>query len=290
MFKIVSDSSCDFTEQMTAKHDITIVPFYVTFDGTNYLKEGVDIKKEEYFKRLVTDKNTFPKTSQPNPQDYIEACVPHLEQGFDLLILTISSKLSQSNNSANLAAKDLQEKHPGRKVIVIDSLSVTIGQALILHEIIKLRDKGFELQAAADFATSITKQGNLYFTLDTLEYLQRGGRIGKASAMVGGLLNLKPVMNIVNGEVSPVTKVRSKSKAKGDILDRIASEVAGKTEDLNFMIVNIQCPEEAEQWQKEIEQRLGITFDGPTLGAGTTIGTHTGPGGIGLGYVKKYKG
>ncbi|MCL1995751.1 MAG: DegV family protein [Defluviitaleaceae bacterium] len=290
MFKIISDSSCDFTEQMVTKHDITIVPFYVTFDGTNYLKEGVEITKDEYFYRLTTEKNTFPKTSQPNPQDYITACTPHLEQGFDLLVLTISSRLSQSNNSANVAAKQLQETYPKQKIAVVDSLSVTCGQALILYEMVRMRDMGLEVEAVADFTKKLHEQGKLYFTLDTLEYLQRGGRIGKASALLGGLLNLKPVMNIANGEVTPVAKVRGKSKAKGDIIDRVEAEVAGKTEDLSFMMVHIESKEEAEQWEKEIKQRLGITLEFPPLRAGTTIGTHTGPGGIGLAYVKKYKG
>ena len=112
MFRLISDSGCDLSMEERQKYDVNVVPFYITFDQETHLKEGVDISTEEYFNRLLTQKNLFPKTAQPNPQDYIDACAPYLKDGKDILLLTISSKLSGSYNSAMVAADMLKEEYP----------------------------------------------------------------------------------------------------------------------------------------------------------------------------------
>lgn len=290
MFKIVSDGSCEYSEQIAIKNDVHIVPFYVTFDGTTYLKEGIDIKKEEYFNRLVNEKNTFPKTSQPSPQDYIEAYTPFLKEGKDIISITISSKLSGSYQSAVNAAKELKETFPERKIIVIDSLSVSVGVALILNEMIKLRDSGHTIEDTSDFVLSTIKDIKLYFTLDSLEYLQRGGRIGKGSALLGGLLNLKPILSLTNGEVGPLTKVRGKKKALDTIIEYFETDIKGKEDDFEYAIVHIVNDKEAVEFKNKIIDKTGKDTSMETMAAGVTIGTHAGPGGIGLALIRKYKG
>jgi DegV family protein with EDD domain len=290
MFKIISDGACDFTKELAEKHDVHIVPFYVTFDGNTFYKEGVDISNDDYFARLVSDKDTFPKTSQPSPEDYIEAYTPYLEAGQDVLILTISSKLSGSNQSATIAKADLEQKYPDRKILIVDSLSATAGEALLLFELIKLRNKGIDIEAAHAYGIEAAKEAKIYFTLETLEYLQRGGRVGKASALIGGMLNLKPVLSIVDGIANPVAKVRGKKKAMSEIVDIFAKDIEGRKDDLVYGIIHIRNLEEGREFQKELETNLNIPFEEEPIGIGATIGTHVGPGGIGLAFIPKYKG
>ena len=290
MFKIIADGACDFTEELASKNNVHIVPFYVTFDGTTFLKEGVDISNDDYFARLVSDKGTFPKSSQPSPEDYISACTPYLEEGSDILIVTISSKLSGSNQSASIAKAELIKQYPERKILIVDSMSATAGQALILHEIIMLRDKGISIEEAHSYGSEASKDVKIYFTLETLEYLQRGGRVGKASALIGGMLNLKPVLTIANGEANGIAKVRGKKKAMLEILDFFEKDIKGREDTLRYGIIHIRNLEEGKEFQKDIESKMGLEFLHEPVGIGATIGTHVGPGGVGLAFVPKYKG
>ena len=213
MFRIISDSGCDFTKEEVQRHGIDIIPFYITFDQKNFLKEGVDITKEEYFNRLLSDKNLYPKTAQPSPQDYIDVYTPHLEAGKDIICVTISSKLSGTYNSATLAADTIRDDFPDRKIIVIDSLNVAIGQGLLLREIIKMRDKGYSLTETVRIAEEVKKTIRISFTLDSLEYLRRGGRVGPTTALVGGILGLRPILQVVDGAVDQLDSVRGKKNS-----------------------------------------------------------------------------
>ena len=290
MFKIISDGACDFTPELATKNNVHIVPFYVTFDGNTFFKEGIDISNDDYFARLVSDKDTFPKSSQPSPEDYISACSPYLEEGSDVLILTISSGLSGSHQSATIAKTYLLEKYPERKVSVVDSRSATAGQALLLHEIIKIRDQNLSIETAESYAKEASKDVKIYFTLETLEYLQRGGRVGKAAALIGGMLNLKPVLSISEGVANPVAKVRGKKKAMAEILDIFAKDIAERKSELVYGIIHIRNLEEGQEFQKELESKVGVAFENEPVGIGATIGTHVGPGGVGLAFVPKFKG
>jgi DegV family protein with EDD domain len=289
MFKIISDSSCDFSEKEAKEHNVTLVPFYISLDGENFLKEGIDIKKEDYFNRMLTDKKLFPKTSQPNPQDYIDKMRPNLEKGLDIILLTISSHLSGSNQSAVNAAKIMEEEYPQRQIIVLDSLSACIGQGVILREMIRMRDNGLDTLKTKEVAEKIIKNANVYFTPDTLEYLKKGGRIGAASALVGGILNLRPILYVKEGKVASLEKVRGKKNAFKLMKETLIEALKEEKNNINLSIGHIISEKDATEFKEAIEQALEIKIENPLTDVGVTIGTHIGPGALAFGYCKKYE-
>jgi len=289
MFQIISDGGCDFTKEEARQHNVGVVPFYVSFDEKTHLKEGVDITKEEFFKRLSTEKNLFPKTSQPTPQDYVDAYTPHLEAGKNILSLTISSKLSGTYNSATLAANILKEDYPNRTIIVIDSLNCAVGQGLILREIIKMRDDGYMIFKAAEIANEIIKTTRIYFTLDSLEYLRRGGRVGPTTAFVGNLLGLRPVLHLVDGAVEQLESVQGKKKVLQLMEGGIVGALKDDLQNVNLCIGHILSNDDAVALKASLESALGTKITNPIAEIDATIGTHAGPGALAVAYCKKYE-
>ena len=288
MFQIISDSGCDFSAEEAQKKQVEIVPFYITFDQVNFLKEGVDINKAEYFHRLLNEKDLYPKTSQPNPQDYLDAYTPHLQAGKDILVLTISSKLSGSNQSAKMAAEMALETFPDRKIMVVDSYSVSVGQALILDEIISMQTVGYDLEKTVALANEIVKTTHVYVTLDSLEYLKKGGRVGPTTALVGGILGLKPILQVENGEVSQLDSVRGRKKALSLIEEGMVATLAGEMHNVNLKIGHILSEADAKSFQKSTEKALDVSLEDALVEVGAAIGTHAGPGGIVFAYCKKH--
>jgi len=289
MFQLISDGGCDFTKAEIQKHNVDVIPFYVTFDQKVHLKEGVDITKEEYFKRLKEDKNLFPKTSQPSPQDYMDMYRPHLQAGRDIISLTISSKLSGTYNSATLAANTLQEDFPDRKIIVIDSLNASVGQGLVLREMIKMRDKGYSITETAAIAEKIIKTVRIYFTLESLEYLKRGGRVGPTTALVGGILGLRPVLHLVDGTVEQLDSVRGKKKVLTLIEEGLVDALKDDIQNVNIGVGHILSPDDAATIKANLEKSFDINIANPVAEVGVTIGTHAGPGALVVAYCKKYE-
>jgi len=289
MFKIISDGGCDFTNEEAKKLDVTVVPFYISFDQNSHLKEGIDISNEDYFNRLATEKNLFPKTAQPNPQDYIDYYTPALEAGLDIIAITISSKVSGSNNSANIAADILRNDFPARTIEVIDSLNGSVGQGLILREMIKMRDAGFSLKRTVKLAKEVLKTTRIYFTVESLEYLKKGGRIGPTTALVGGILGLRPILQLVDGEVSQLDSVRGKKNSLRLINEAMVYAVQDAKADVRIGIGHIRSESDAASFKSKMEADLGIEIDTPITCVGAAIGTHTGPGALAFAYCKKYE-
>jgi DegV family protein with EDD domain len=289
MFQIISDGGCDFTVEETQKHNVQIIPFYVTLDQETFLKEGVDITKEEYFKRLLNDKTLFPKTAQPSPQDYIDVYTPYLKEGKDILSLTISSKLSGTYNSATLAATTLKEEFPKRSIIVVDSLNAANGEGLLLREIISMRDAGLSLEETAKIAEDIKKTIRIYFTLESLEYLRRGGRVGPTTALVGGILGLRPVLQLVDGTVDQLDSVRGSKKVLQWIAQGVTAALEDDKDNVNISIGHILKADDALKVKKIIESSLDVNITNPIAEVGATIGTHAGPGALVVSYCKKYE-
>jgi len=285
-FKIVTDASCDLPPELLDKYDISDVRFYVTFDGSNYLKESVDITHAEYFRRLDTEPN-FPKTSQPSPQDYIDVFTPALQKGEDVICFCISSKLSGSYQSAVNAAEILKEEYPDRKVRVIDTEHAFISMSLMILRAVKFRDEGADVDTAADYLEKIKKDTEIFIALETLENLRRGGRIGGAAAFVGGILNLKPVVRLEDGELRPITKVRGRNKSISTLIEEMKKRINGKTDEYEYMVGHARCEEDGKMLKTSLEEALGIKIDTPLLDTGVTIGTHIGLGAVAIAYSRK---
>lgn len=289
MFEIISDGGCDFSKEEKEKYNVHVVPFYVTFDETNVLKEGVDITQEDYFKRLVSEKKLFPRTSQPNPQDYIDVFSPYLEKGKDIIVVSISSKVSGSYNSIKLAVDILKEEYPDRTIAAVDSLSGSIGQGLILKEMVKMREANFSLDKTVHVAEKIIRSTRVYFTLDSLEYLRKGGRIGPTTAMVGGVLGLRPILQLEEGQVTQLDSVRGKKNALRLIEEAMVHALSDDKDSINLSIGHILSEQEAVTLKSNIEGSLGIKISSPVTKIGAAIGTHTGPGALAVSYCKSYE-
>ena len=288
MYRIVSDGGCDFSEEEARKHNVDIVPFYISFDDKNHLKVGVDISIKDSFNRLVSEKTLFPKTSQPSPQDYIDAFTPHLNAGKDILCLTISSKLSGSYNTAALAIDIVKEQYPNRKIVLIDSLNASIGQGLVLREIIKMRDTGYTLHNTAQRAEKILKTTRIYFTLNSLEYLKKGGRVGPTTALVGGILGLLPILQLEKGEVSQLDNVRGRKRALQLIEEAMVDTLKDETNNINLSIGHVQSSKDAVAFKINTESALCMKITNPITEIGVAIGTHVGPGALAFAYCKKF--
>ena len=289
MYQIICDGGCDFTMAEAKRYRVDIVPFYIILDGKTELREGIDITREEYFTKLKRDKNLFPKTAQPSPQDYIDVYKPHLEASKDILSLTISSKLSGTYNSATLAADLLKDEFPHRKIKVVDSLNCAIGEGLILKEIVKMRDRGYSLEATIDIAQDVIKSTRIYFTLDSLEYLRRGGRVGPTTALVGGILGLRPVLHLVNGAVEQLDSVRGKKKVLQLIEDGLVHTLRDEINDVKICVGHILTFDDAREIKANLEIALKSKIDSPVTEVGATIGTHSGPGALAIAYCKRYE-
>jgi DegV family protein with EDD domain len=287
MFHLITDGGCDFSQADAQQYNVNVVPFYVNF-GDGFLKEGIDITKDEFFNKLLADKKLFPTTSQPNPQDYIDVAEPALKDGKDVAFLTISSKLSGSNNSANVAADILREDFPDRKVVVIDSLAGSVGQHLILKEIIKMRDAGLGLDEVQELAEKVIKTTHVYFSLDTLEYLKKGGRVGSTTALIGGVLGLRPILQLEEGMISQLDSVRGRKKVIKLLTDAVTHVLADVKDDVQLCIGHILDESSASGLQESLESSLGIKIENPIVNVGATIGAHAGPGAMAFAYCKKY--
>jgi len=289
MYQLISDGGCDFTKEEVIKHNIDIVPFYVMLENETFLKEGVDITKDAYYKRLKEEKNLFPKTAQPNPQDYVDVYTPHLKAGKDIISLTISSKLSGTYNSATLAADMLKEEYPGRTIIVIDSLNCAVGQGLILKEMVKMRDKGYPITKTADLTKKVIETVRIYFSLDSLEYLKKGGRVGPTTALVGGILGLRPILHIVDGVVEQLDSVRGKDRVLSLIEEGIVEALKDEVGNIDLSVGHILREDDAVKFKANLEASLGIKITNPVVEVGATIGTHAGPGALAIAYCKKHE-
>ena len=289
MIRIISDGGCDFSSEEVKASKVDIIPFYIVLDDSTHLREGIDINREDYFKRLSSEKNFFPKTSQPNPQDYLDVFTPYVAQGDDVICLTISSKLSGSYNSAKVARATLLDDYPNANILVLDSLSATVAQGLVLKEIIKMRDDGLSLDDIDRIANEVIKTTRVYFTLETVEYLKRGGRVGPTTALVSGLLGVRPILHLQNGEVAQLDSVRGKKNVIKKIEEGLTEALSANISDIKLAIGHILSEDDANTLKTNVESSLKTTIPSGLSEIGAAIGTHVGPGAIGFAYCKKYK-
>lgn len=273
--KIVSDSTCDLPRDLVEKYGITVVPLFVRFGAQNY-RDGVDLSADEFFRKL-TGGGVLPTTAAPPPGVFTETYQKFLSQGHQVLSLHISSKLSATYGAA-LNGKD--QLGPGKAVEVIDTLSVSMGLGLLVLEAARAAQSGSRLDEVAALIRSHMLKMTLYGAFDTLEYLHKGGRIGKASAMLGSLLNLKPMVVVRDGEVHPLERVRTRAKAVNRLVELTAQSNAGE-----IAIIHATTPEDQEDLAKRIEDaapgkvRIKAQF-------GPVLGTYTGPGILGVAFLE----
>ena len=275
MIKIVTDSTAYLPEEMVRQHDITVVPLYVHF-GTEAFKEGVELSNEEFYRRLK-EAPELPTTSQPSAGEFHSVFEPLVDAGHEVVTLTISSKISGTWNSA-MAAKEML---PDAPISVVDSLSTSVGLHLMVDAAIEAAAAGATRQEIVDQIEEIKGKMQIFFVVDTLEYLAKGGRIGNGKAFLGTLLKVKPILVLQDGAIEPLEQVRSKRKATARMLDLVEEHVLSNGNTARVAVTNALVPDEAEALGQELMGRLGC--EAPLVGdLGPVIGTHTGPGCLGI--------
>lgn len=295
-FCIVSDGSCDFPEQVAHGHKIEVVHFLVSFDGTNYKKEGIELSLSELYQHMADDPKTFPKTAAPSPEDFYTVFEKQAKKQQDILCICISTKLSSSLQSAQIAAQMLEDSYPQTQVAVIDSLCCTLMQAAYVLEACRMRDKGLSLDQAIKTLNRLRSTGRILFTVGSLDYLQHGGRIGKVTEIAGTLLDLKPLITLQDGEIhSSGIKRGRKSSLKGiaELLASYLKEQNCTPDDCQILIGYGYDEAEAftlqEITRKRLKEIYGTDYTFPIFRIGATIGVHAGPYSIGYGVMRKYE-
>ena len=292
-FQIISDGSCDLPPELTAKKQIRVIPFYVSFDGTNYRKELEEIGIREFYQEMVNRKGVYPRSSLPSVQDYMDAFLPYAKAGIPMLVLCISTKLSGSMQSALSARELILEDYPDAKIRVIDTTLCTVLQGLLVLEAAAMQERGAGFEETAERIEAIKSTGRIFFTVGNLEYLQAGGRIGRVAGIAGSLLGIRPVITMKEGEIFPsgISRSRRKTLEKTvELLRDCLQACSGAVKKYSLAAGFGYDREEAEEYRRLVVERLGglISLEElPLYQIGATIGVHTGPYPLGLGILER---
>ena len=271
---IVVDSTADFPDAPQRFPNWRVVPLYVNF-GTQSFKDGVDLTAAAFYERLKSA-TTLPTTSQPTPADFL-AAYEDLSQYERIYSLHIAARLSGTFQSAGIAAAELG----GGKVRTIDTETASAGISMLGLAIQRRLERGTTDEAIDALVARYKAEAGLIFTVDTLEYLARGGRIGRAKAFAGQLLHVKPILSIEDGEVVPIKRVRGASKAFQEFVDAVKTNTADRPT-VRFGIAHAAAPERAAELHKMVaDLRPQAQVEVETM-LGAVLGTHAGPGAVGF--------
>ena len=273
-YVITVNSTVDLPKEWLEERRVPVVPLKYTIDGETYTDmEGLTGK--EFFAKLREGKMST--TSQVNPEEAAEMLEPFLKEGKDILHLGFSSGLSGTLNSMKIAGEMLEEKYPEAKVIVIDTLCACLGEALLLYKALQQKEKGMNIDELAQWVEDNKLHICHNVTVDDLNHLHRGGRVSKTTAVLGTLVQIKPIIHMDNnGKLQVIGKERGRKKSLNKIVDMAVEQSKGWDNDI-IMITHGDCIEDAEYVAKLVREKMGIN-NILINNIGTVIGSHTGPG------------
>jgi len=274
-YQIITDSCCDFTEQLYRELNVLCVPLTVNYNGQSYNNFSDEAAVKAFYDELRS--GVTATTSASNPEDWAKTMIPVLEQGRDILILTFSSGLSTTCQSAMIAAKELREQYPERTINVVDTLAASLGQGLLIWYACKKRDEDMGLEQLTTWVEENKLHLCHWVTVDDLTHLKRGGRISATTALVGTMMNIKPIIHVDNdGHLINVAKVRGRKAATEYIAAKLA-ELGEDYDNETVFIAHGDCPEDAAVLEKLVKEKYGVR-NVYTGYVGPVIGAHTGPG------------
>ena len=283
-YKMITDSACDLPQAMLRELDVTVVPLRLLFRGENIPDSVEDEKIREIYRGLRAGEDA--KTSVANPQGWASVMEPILAAGQDILALTFSSGLSTTYQSAVIAAADLLEKYPQRKIRVVDTLAAALGQGLLVWYTCQKRDQGLSLEELTAWVEGHKRNLAHWFTVDDLMYLKRGGRISAATALVGTLLQIKPVLFVDHeGHLISVAKARGRKAALSMLVRKLVELGEGFDQEMVF-ICHGDCIEDARIVEDMVRAQTG-TKNIMVGNLGAVIGSHAGPGTVSLFFMGK---
>jgi DegV family protein with EDD domain len=270
--KIVTDTLSDITGDLAKEWGLTVVPLYVRF-GKEMFRDRVEITTEEFYRRLVNEP-VLPSTTQPTPNDFAEVYQKLAQETDEILVVVVSSKLSGTYQSAT-QAKDYMKNRC--HIEVVDSLTVALAEGLIVLAAARAVKEGADLKKAAETARKAVPRSHLIAYFDTLKYLAKGGRIGKAQGLLGSVLSVKPILTVKDGEMAPLTRVRSMSAG----LDYLYNLAAGYGKIEGLAVEHATTPEDADN----LVNRLGNIYPREHIYRSVispVIGTYAGPNALAL--------
>lgn len=276
----VTDSTAGVPADQVQKYNISVVPLQVIF-GTESFRDGIDITQDEFFNRLKSAK-TLPTTSQPSVADFEEAYTKQLDDPDveSVISVNLSSHLSGTYSAATQAAERLTAAG-SKKISIIDSQFAWLGTGLMVINGARAAEQGKSHDEIVGMIQGMIPRMKLMLLVDTLEYLQRGGRIGGAQAFLGGLLNVKPILHVVGGRVEPLERVRTRRKAMERLVELGAEGAKGRP--CQVCVGHAQAQEDAETLSRMIREKMNVAEEF-TSDLGPVISTHTGPGVLGFVY------
>ena len=273
-YVITINSTSDLPKEWVWERKIPVVPLNCTIGGNIY-RDMYDLSADEFYGKLRAAEMAV--TSQPSPQAAIDMLEPILKEGKDILHLSFSSGLSGTYNSMCIAAEELQEKYPERKIVVIDTLCASLGEGLIDYKALELQKEGKSLEEVAQWVEENKLKICHFFMVEDLNHLQKGGRISKTAAVLGTMVQIKPIIYLDNeGKLQIIKKERGRKKALTHIVDMAVKQSEGWDNDI-VMITHGDCKEDAEFVARQVEKKMGV-HNILINCIGTVIGSHTGPG------------
>lgn len=285
---ITTDTTADLPESYIQEQGLGIMSLSYTIDNETYDRDH-ELPVKDFYAKMRS--GSMPTTSQVNPENAKKVFLEIMKaQDADILHIAFSSGLSGSYNSARMGAEELAEEYPDHKIIVIDSLCASLGEGLLVHKALENRKKGLSLEENAKWLEENKLHLVHNFTVDDLFHLHRGGRVSKTAAMIGTMINLKPILHVDDeGHLIPLSKVRGRKKSLISLVDSMEKQMGSYREQNDIVFISHgDCEEEAQYVADLVKQRFGIdsfliNYVGPTIGA------HSGPGTMALFYMGEYR-
>lgn len=276
--KIITDSTSYLSEEMINEYDISVISLNVTLSDKS-IRE-VDITNEEFYK-LMDETKEFPKSSQPSLDESTKVFEKILSNGDDIVGIFISSEMSGTFSSAHIIKEMLLEKYPERNIVLIDSRSNCMQMGIVVLAAAEKAANGESLEEVIFVCENVKKTSRFLFAPQTLDYLKMGGRIGSAGALVGKILKIVPILTVEDGKTSVIEKVRTKNKAIEKMLAMFMDDI--KEKGLGKVVIHhINCEEEGQRLAEKISSHINKRVE--VISIGPVIGSHVGPGAIGIAY------
>ncbi|MDF2568041.1 MAG: DegV family protein [Oscillospiraceae bacterium] len=282
-FVIVTDSTCDLPEQYVKDNNLVVINLGYSLEDKDY--DGSiqnSLTPKEFYDKVRN--GSMPKTSMISPEQAEDAFEEIIQSGRDVLYIGFSSALSGSYNSGRIAAEMLSAKHPDFQIISIDSLCASLGEGLFVNYAVDLKKQGLDIKEVAQKLESDKQKFLHYFTVSDLHHLHRGGRVSKASAVIGSMLGIKPVLHVdENGKLIPIAKVRGRKQSLDMLVEKMGTKLGSYINKIVY-ISHGDCIEDAEYVAKQVKEKYNIKeFIINTVGP--VVGAHSGPGTIALFFV-----
>ena len=285
-YQIITDSACDLPQQMLQALNVITVSLVVNFRGEARNDSVADAQVKELYDAMRGGE--VATTSAVNPDGWSKVIAPTLAAGKDALVLAFSSGLSTTYQSAVIAANELAESYPDRKIIVVDTCAAALGQGLLVWHACKKRDEGLSLEALAAWVEDAKNHTCHWFTVDDLVYLKRGGRVSAATAVLGTVLNIKPVLHVDNeGHLISMVKARGRKAAINTLASKMG-ELAGDWDNSTVFICHADAIEDAQKLAEMVKEKYGVK-DAFIGNLGAVIGSHAGPGTLALFFMGNEK-